>query len=756
MAEAIRDKAVISHVEAKLNKALGLVGDVMRYDRVFVRDPSVLNVLRAEKEQSLSAERLATNPAYATRDHQFRHADDYEVKTGERFNSNRISRLSSGIVIYSTAAVMLAGTQVDTPNGTGPREAPLDEELPVAVLLAGVMGRETRGGRGVDLPVLLDEDKTLIDESYIRAEFGETMLAHVKGIQDAMQRLNDAGNLTGVPKEYASAAFSVQAARLREAAKVVSLDHITDLPEGVRTAFKNDNNLTSSDPERELLEREYDKLSRAKETGDIHRSVGDVTDRVLMHAVEIYQGAPAQHKGNLWGDINARRGWAYGEFNSRLPINQHKTDENALGILDTYKALLLVTRYHQDALRKDGTSILSHVLDTVGFGSRTLDDNLRTRVTLVLMLHDLIEDGGRDVANKDASLRMLSEMFGGSVAFNISEMSDNISKDVYVLRALQAVMAAPGQHQFTEVMADAVRSQDLMPGATDAEIEDRLKLALKASAFTLTTSGPKLADVVSTIQKNLEEPQENAGYWRGSGARIGWIVDDKSKGYVARELYSMIATGAITFFAAGTQEKFNQTLRSGHNAGELNAGLLNVLGAAKDSLDKYMVQNLTILADEFGLDEPQRKELVRKFTDKSATRQELAEYFDRTFTEGRLVAKPMDSSTIYKKGSTPENAERSYENLFKLRGQFEQREALREMLRASAGLPANHSLRDHILATTSAPDFESKRFQDVVVHYDRQMGREPRITPEIIVRLEPGVQAAQPVTSKVRVANGTG
>lgn len=749
---------VISREEANLNRALALLGDVKRYDRVFLEDPAALEVLKGEKEVSLSPERMAKNPLYANRDAKSKHADDERQDPDARFNSNQLSKLSSGIVEYSTAAVMLAGTRVDVKTG---KEKPgLDEELSVAVLVLGAMGRETRGGKGAALPSLLDEDKLLVDDTYVKTEFGERTLAHVKGIQSGLKQFNETGgDLSGVPTEYASAVVSLQAARVREAAKNVSLDLISDLPNEVREAFIKENKLVSENPAKEMLDREYAKLEKAVGTGTIAPEVATPVQQILLPAVEAYQVSPETGKLLLWGKPEENRGTAYGQFNIALPANQYKTDEDALSSLDTYKALLLITRYHQDALRKDGTSILSHVLDTEGFGSRTLDDNLRTRVSLVLLLHDLVEDGGKEVANKNADLKLIEKMFGPRTAISIAEMTDDISKNVYVLRAMAALTATPGQHNFAETLKDVIKERNLMPGASEEAIETRAGDILKGSAFTLTTSGPKLADVASTIQKNLEEPQENAGYWRGSGARIGWIVDSEKKGYVARELYASIALGVTAFMQNPMKEKFDQTLSSGHNAGELNVGLLNVLAAGKEALDKYTVQNLTILVDEFKFESPEQKEQVRKdligkFADKNVSQQEFTKFLDETLTQERLIANPMDSSTLYKKGSTPENPERSYDNLLKLRDQYAQREVYRRGLEVYADLSVNRDIAGQIRATTKAPDLESKPYIDVVIHYDRQMGLERRVEPDSLVQISRDTQMALPPAEKDRNVAG--
>ena len=733
--------SVITETEAMLNRAIALVAQVMGKDRTFLSSPKALEVLtNGEREQAITYQSMQGDLAYSGILATPQHPDDFQIKADTkddkgrplRFNSNRLAKLSSGIVINATAATMLAGTRVDVE--TAASKQGLEEELAVATLLYNVIGRQKPGENVSALPALLDEDKIQIDEKYIVEKFGQKVLGHIKGIRTAIDKLDGGKDLADVQHEYASAATAIQAVRVREAAKIVSVDLIERLHPEAKTAFLTENNLGPTNPAKELLDRETTKLKKALSTGNIAAEIRKPVEKTLVPAIEAYQINPQIEKQKLWGRPEEGRGTAYAHFNLGLPINQYKTDEDRLNALDIYKALLLIARYHQDEIRKDGSSILSHVMDVEGFGSRTLDDNLRTRVSLVLLMHDLVEDGGRDVGNKDANLKKIEEIFGPKTALTIAEMTDDISKNVYVLRAIAANKATPGEHSFSEQLAGVIEQQGLTSNLSQAELNERISRILASSGFSLTTAGPKLADVVSTIQKNLEEPQQNLGYWQGSGARIGWIVEDKSKGYVAKELYASVATDTLAFFASSSPDKYGRTLISGHNAGELNEGLLTVLQHSKESFDKYTIQNLTILADEFKLKEAQRQELVTKFIDKTdGAEQRLKEFLDTNLLAENLVDGPKDMTTLNKR--TPQGPERSYDNLMKLREQFLMRETYRESLLALAGLSENQRAAEKIRGTMAEPDFTSKSYLDVVVHYDRQMDKEPRLTPETVVSI---------------------
>lgn len=731
--------ALISDYQHRFNKALGLLGDVKATDRTFLRDNAVLRKLAtAEKEQSLSYDALQKNSAYAPVLHNV-HPDEVHPSASDvdakgrpaRYNTNQFRKLSSGIVINATAAVMLAGTRVDE---AGRAKEGLDKDLEIAALIYDLPGRKTRGGDTSNPPALLDKDKITIDDKYISAEFGDKVLGHVKGIHAALAQL-EKGDGDAIPSDYAAVALAISAARVREAAKIVSAKLIDRLIPEAREQFLIENGLKdAADPAKTLLEKEFSKLQQLMRRKDIAQAVREPIEKVLVPAIEDYyrdgNAAVLYSYPKSSDDKNSKANDAYDDFTSALPVLNYHTDasQKDYADLDVHKMLLLQTRYHQDTTRKDGSSIFSHVLDTIGHGSRTMGDSLRNTVVMVLGLHDWREDGGVEVAGFNADMPALEKEFGRKMTLLISEMTDDYSKNAYVLRSIKALQDSPGHHTFIEDakknqktmmshIVDRVRQQELAsPDDSNEEIEAQIRKHLETSPFSLTTSGPKLADVVSTARMILQEPQTNDGQWKYSGARVGWL--EGSKGY-AKELYLSIAGDVQSFFS--NPDYAAAPLSSGHIPAELNLKLLNFLSVVKKTLDAYTLQNLTVLADEFGLDAKGREELRDTFINTSGVKQEAF----KAFLDRKLVkleeGVPADLTTVNARESTPEHQVRRYDNLLRLRESFSAREMFRKSLLACADDLRNENVAPIIQRAMAEPNWK-KMDREVVEQYDSKMG----------------------------------
>lgn len=724
---------IISSDDLRLHKALGLLGDVKTTSKTFLSDPVVTRGLAdQEKEQSLSYDQMAKHPVYSQvlkhlHDEEYHPSPDERDGKGRqvRINTNRFRKLSSGIVINSTAAVMLAGARVDeTKHG-------FDRNLEIAALIYDLQGEKTRGGRDHIVPALLEKDKTLIDDDYIRTEFGTNVLAHVKGINTALAQL-EAGQVEEIPQEYASVAAAISAARVREAMKIVGTDLVDRLPGEAKEAFIRENRLAGNEnAAKTLLDREYGKLQKILTHSAIHEAVRTPIETTLVPAMEEYQrsgntrifyGKPVPAPEGESKPVENIR--AYADFNRVMPIMNYRTDEKKRDYtdLDVYKMMLLQTRYHQDCTRKDGSSIFSHVLDTIGVGTRSLGESLRNTVVLVLGLHDWLEDGGAQVAGFDAGIPDLDKIYGNKMFKLIGEMTDEYSKDVYKERARLTKEESTSAHLFVEDLlreegagsvAEALHTQQMAEGFVPPSHEDQLKAHLK-KGFSLTTGGPKLADVVSTARKILEEPQTNEGQWKYSGARIGWLENNKGYGNM---LYHDIAKDVLAFFMRSDYKE--KILSSGHKEEDLNIALLKFLSVTKQTLDAYTLQNLVVLADEFGLDAKGREGLRDAFLNMNLRQSEFKEYLDQVLVKLEDHV-PANLTTVNAQESTREHQVRRYDNLLSLRESFSEREMFRKALLACDNL-RNEPASDTILASMKQPDWK-KLDREVVKQYDEKLG----------------------------------
>lgn len=729
---------IIDDFQVRMNTALGVLGDVKSLSRTFLTDPSALRELaNQELEQNLTYDSMAKMPGFRNVLANL-HADEFHPDPEDRdakgrqnrFNSNHLRKLSSGITLNATAAIMLAGQRV-AEDGTQ-KNAGVDKDIEIAVLLHDMVGARAMDTEPHHSPSLNDLQRRVVDDEFIREKFGDNVLRHVKGINESLTALQQ-GTAEDVAPEYASAVAAISAARVREAAKIVSQHLVERLDAPIREAFLRENNLSGENPAQQLLEREFAKLQSVMQRSDIAAEVRAPIADVLMPAIEQYQADGNSEK--LFGNPQQGNGTAYGAFNAALPINRYKTVEKRDGEfvdytdLDVYKMLLFQTRYHQDTLRKDGSTIFSHVLDTVNIGSNALGGNLRNLVTLVLGLHDALEDGGREVAGFDLDASKLAKDFGTRMALLVAEMTDGYGKKDYTKRALKAYNEGGRRHDFVE---SKLREFEQIGAVQLGDIGDEyITHYLQSTPFNLATAGAKIADVASTARKSLEHPEVNQAQWRNSGARSAWL--GQSKGYVD-ELYQAIADRVEAFMKDPHE---HTVLPSGHNEMELNLGLLNFLSATKQTLDQYTLQNLTIIADEFGLDGKGRETLRDKFTD---TRRVSDEQFTQYLAEnlkledGAQSLHPISDATcdqktgvnmttLHHKDSKPGMIQPQYEVLLSLRHQFSQREMSRKALHATLDNTAvtnSEPLREALERTTQAPDWRAVD-HEVVSRYDEAM-----------------------------------
>ncbi|NDF13136.1 MAG: hypothetical protein EB060_10040 [Proteobacteria bacterium] len=759
---------MLSNSSVLLNNALTLLSATTAYGRAFIRDEQVLKELRGEREATITHADLLpskdreTQKERPARKAQFsailehRHPDEYKPKPGEgraaeKFNTNRICKFTPETCVHVSAGAILAGTRV---GEDGREKEGLPDSVLIASLIYDTVGRESMLSKhpGQHRALLL-EDRLTVTNEYIRTEYGDEVADHVVSIRDAVHRMDTGADLKGVEQPYLDVLASIAAVRVKEAAKVVSTNLIDRLSPKAREGMLRDNGLEDvPEPARALMENQVQKLKAVLEAGTVSPEIAGPVEKVLIPAVEGYLDGSIE-KSQLWGRPDNGNGKAYSNFNTSLPIESHVSASNLgeLGVIDIFKAAHFTSRFFQSGVRKDGSSIMSHSLDTHAFGSEPLQDQLRTIVSLVLIMHDLVEDGGKEVANFNFSIRDVERIFGVGVANRIGEMTDarvghDSADEVYRKQTIATLLTATG-NDFTfgedsdGRIAAMIEEMTAITDMTDSQMGDAalvdLKRLLVSIGFNLTTAGPKLADVCATMLKLLEEPQEMEGFWRNSGARIGWVTNNKD--YVAEGLTAWISAGVMSFLSDENEGKFNEKEPSGHTKGGLRPSLLCFLSLTYQYMDMYTLQNLNILADEFGLEKDDRAELIKRFTNPEVTKDDLTTYLDDTLTDERIKrqitagkVRSLNASTVFTKDSTPENPERSYTNLMALRDQLQLRQKYREIYLNLAETPVNAPVAELIRERMRVPDYENdKTYTDVDIHYTRQMKMPPRRTPNV-------------------------
>lgn len=716
----MRSEAMVTREEMLLNRAMALMGDVHAYERAFLsKSPEAQELLKGQQEQGLNYKQIQENRFFSrSLLPENAHPDDAAVNPDatdskgrpQRFNTNMISKLSNNAVIGTRALVMLAGTDLDGTGDPSPEGSGVSKDVMIAAAIFDSVGKRTRLRSDLersDLPPLDPKQFVTVDEAYIRQQFGDAVWQNVEGIRRGLKQLEQAMPFDPpLTPDQANAIAAISAARVSEAAKVVSLRLYHRLPDEAQEAFRKENKLEGvSDPESVLLQAELGKLNRILVSQKLDASITVPIKEVLVPSVTDYLEGKADRE-SLWGKEDDGRGCAYGAFNRAQKIYLHVPDPENMGFHDVVKAMLFIARHQQDSTRKDGTGILTHSLTVAGHGTRSLDDQHRAKVTIVELLHDWVEDGGKEVANKNANLQAILEEFGLETALLVAEMTDENSESHYKRRAEDARNGETRKHTFVEQVIASYKEQagitgSRMPRISDDRFEELTQKYLEETPFSLTTAGPKLMDVLETALKNVEEPQANAGYWKNSGIRIGWFVN--SKGYVTRDLYSMVTENMSIFFDKNDDNKFDAERKtpSGHNEGELQRGLLNVMAITKKGFDQFTLQNLVILADEFGLDANQQRQFVQAFVNRDV---DLKTYMDGNLLDKNFMPKKLDQSTLYAKDAQPGDP-RNYENILAMRKLFLDRETQRDIILVSAKLSANAPAREEIERTTGQTGF---------------------------------------------------
>jgi hypothetical protein len=554
----------------------------------------------------------------------------------------------------------------------------------------------------------------VVDETYIREKFGDAVLGHVMGLREAKASFEVAvasKKTPVVPEQYANALTAIYAAELQESARTAGYGLLTTMDIQKQHELKLKGADTGPEGEKALVARDTKLLEAALALPGVNEAciAAPIKTTLLSAAKGYLDGKEAAE--NLVGWEGAGRGKAVAQLHNALPISSAKLQGNENLLEALYRTALEVKRYHANGQRKGAESIIGHLGDTLSHGSEALGEHLRPIVGVVLLMHDLVEDGGKAVAGFDHTLEKLSKDFSALTAQMIADMTDrDDAKDSHRAGKNKALNTV---EDGGFVFADSGTKQ----GYTDPNAP--LAATPENRGYSLTTAGPKIADRQSTMNELLFDPQMVKGEWLAkSGARIGWFVDNK--GFVD-QLVGHIA-GQVRDYEKNVVNP-DTVLQSGHRAGDLMPGLKRFVANEMKTADQFMVQTLTILADEFKLDEAGRQKLVAAFVDPSMTREQFEKEIlggPKGGEEGLLKDSAIKAnreaggipslahSSVFKK-TRSDPPPRSHEFLLEFREAALHRDHIREVI----GI--------------AKPDvIKGKEFTDVVRLYDRQMGSPAR------------------------------
>jgi hypothetical protein len=280
---------------------------------------------------------------------------------------------------------------------------------------------------------------------------------------------------------------------------------------------------------------------------------------------------------------------------------------------------LEATRYLHKTRRKGNGTAAAHSFVVAARAERALHRAQGVPIIAGSDCHDVVEDGGLVVTGYDQSLELFASRFGSPLAALVSEVTDSITKSDGPKKA--AAFLEQPHLRFPEEIYNVGQFEELKAVATDPEVP-----------YTIAGVVIKLADTGTTQDEGIRDPDMLTGVWRHSGARISW--DQYGKGNIVRPLIERLA---VELELSETDPYYFR--KPGALPRELVPRMKELLGWSLIVTDHYMVQNLTILCDEYGLDEPARRDFLARFLDGEIDREQFRAYLDERLDDRRLAPK---------------------------------------------------------------------------------------------------------------------
>ncbi len=581
---------------------------------------------------------------------------------GRTINSNRLPKLEPLIHRAVLAANVLLGVRLYGAHGRG--VPAVTHDLIVATMLQDALGRANR------FSGVVAGDHEIVDEAYLRTWFGDAVATHTRALHDLLAAFDvavDDGEPVPAIEDaaFATAVAAVQASRLRLSARAAG-DRVASFTEaGNRRELAQAGLDCAADfPERPWLERDYRRtLAAFALPGVDHRALRDPLRHTLLRAVEDALADPDRRDA-----LSGPRGKATHEVHMNLPVMEYFVASEAPNSIETvHLASLEMMRSLDKGRRKSLSTMSAHAFRIAALSERVLGRALQPLIVTVAMLHDVVEDGSLRVTGYGHSLRRIQFRFGGPVAAMVSELTDST---VSTAGASKARLTLAQPHLLTpQVQFDVGRFTHMAPEPTEEHVP-----------YTLAGIVIKLLDTVASFEEGIRDPELMVGHWRCSGARIYWA--ERVRGEIVQPLLER-----LVIELRESRDDPRYAARPHHvNAVRLRAGLA-LVETVLAWQDLYAVQNLAILAREYGLDELQRTTLVSLFHDRNASEEWFVDrvlddmlddaVLPGAMADGRLPC--LGWTTLYAKGAE-NGALRDVETFLRYRRSALRRQAIRHEL----------------------------------------------------------------------------
>jgi len=554
-------------------------------------------------------------------------------------NTNRLPKLEPIIHQAVLAANMLLGVRLYGNHGSGMPS--MTHDLIVATMLQDTLGKPYR------YSAISADDHEIVDDTYVLTWFGGEVAAHTRTIADVIAGF-EAAMKRGEPPpeapspEIATVVAAVMASRLRLTARAAG-DHVISFlaPERREELAAVGIDCGGEFPERPFLERDYFRTVTAFALKGIdHYALREPLRNTLIMAVRDALEDPAKRER-----LSGRRGKAVHEVHINLPVMEYFVASEAPNSIEAvHIASLEMMRSLEKGRRKSLSTMSAHAFRIASIAERVLGRALEPIIVTLALLHDVVEDGALRVTGYGHSLRKIQFRFGGPIAAMVSELTDS---HVHTAGVTKATLTLSQPHLLSP------QAQYNVDRFTDMTLEP----TGEAEPYTLAGIVIKLLDTVVSLEEGIRDPELMSGHWRHSGARIYW--SERVRGEI---IHPLIERLLIELKESQDDPKYRN--RPHHvNTVRLRAGLA-LLDTVLSYEDLYAIQNLAILAREYGLDDAERDHLMTLFRDPNVDQAHFREQaIDGLLDDARLADElssgrlpEVGYTTLYRRGAKPGDA----------------------------------------------------------------------------------------------------
>lgn len=507
-------------------------------------------------------------------------------------SSNCLPKLEPAIAAELLLGAMLLGVSKYGNRRRG--SVKLDHNLIVAAMIRETLGRVDR------YSAVLPGKCRVVDIEALHELFGSAVVDHLQRLLACQQEFiqafenNCTANLT-LPRPYGTVIAAIQASQLRLVARAAGDNILANLScDKQREMNQAGVSVKGLFPERSMLELHYHRTEAALALNGVdYSALAEPLEQTLMIAV-----GDALEDSAKRGRLVGRRGKAVCDVHNNLPLVElFDAAENYNSLETVYLAALEMMQYLEKGRRKSACTMLGHSLRIASVAEHLLGPAMEPSYATIAILHDVVEDGSRPVAGYDQSLSNIKRRFGGPLAAMVAELTDaesSIAAHKKAEATLNCESLILAQQQYT---CDRFTEMTLQPTATH-------------EPYTLGGIITKIIDTAISEEEGIRDPDIMSGWWRHSGIRIYWSYH--VRGRVVRPLLMKLAHEI---------ECFQNDPESTELTATLVDGLRRVVSYSIESSDHYAVQNLAILADEYGLQRAERDQLIELFFDESIDQQ---------------------------------------------------------------------------------------------------------------------------------------